>query len=146
MSTTHDTEYSRSGVHVAGPSNEPDGWLVFAGIALSMAGVMRFFDAIWAWTYKGAVSENLQNALFGHTLSTYGWLWMGVAIVLSVCGLGVLVRSQISRWVGMVAGAFAAISAIWWMPYYPVWSLVYVVMGLLVVYALAAHGGRRVTA
>jgi hypothetical protein len=29
-----------------------------------------------------------------------------------------------------------------WMPYYPVWSLVYIAIGVLVVYALVAHGGR----
>ncbi len=143
MSTTHETEYSRRDVYEGRPADEPGGWLVFAGIALMVAGIMRFFDAIWAWSYKGTVSENLQNGLFGHTLSTYGWLWMGVAIVLLVCGLGVLVQSEISRWVGIVAGAFAAVSAIWWMPYYPVWSLVYVAVGVLVVYALAAHGGRQ---
>ena len=30
-----------------------EGWLIFAGIVLMTAGVMRFFDAIWAWTYNG---------------------------------------------------------------------------------------------
>lgn len=122
--------------------DEPNGWLIFAGVALMVAGVMRLFDAIWAWRYKGAIPDNLQQALFGHTLSTYGWLWLGVAIVLFVCGLGVMVRSQISRWVGIFAGAFAAVSAIWWMPYYPVWSLTYVAIGVVVVYGLAAHGRR----
>jgi len=29
------------------------------------------------------------------------------------------------------------------MPYYPVWSLTYVLVGVLVIYGLAAHGGRR---
>ena len=32
-----------------------EGWLIFAGIILMMAGAMRFFDAIWAWSYNGAV-------------------------------------------------------------------------------------------
>ena len=52
-------------------------------------------------------------------------------------------RSQIGRWVGVVAGAILAISAIWWMPYYPIWSLTYVAVGVLVVFALAAHGERE---
>ena len=43
----------------------------------------------------------------------------------------------------MIAGALLAISAIWWMPYYPVWSLVYVMIGMFVVYGLAAYGGRN---
>jgi hypothetical protein len=29
------------------------------------------------------------------------------------------------RWAGILAAAIAAISAIWWMPYYPVWAFTY---------------------
>jgi hypothetical protein len=36
-----------------------------------------------------------------------------------------------------------AITAIWWMPFYPVWSFVYVVLGVMVVDALAAHGQKE---
>ena len=38
-----------------------------------------------------------------------------------------------------------AISAIWWMPFYPVWSLTYIGVGVLVIYGLSAYGGREVT-
>lgn len=122
--------------------NNGEGWLVFAGIILMVAGVMRFFDALWAFHYHGALPENLENALFGHSLSTYGWLWLGVSAVLFFSGFAVMLRSQVARWVGIVAGALGAISAIWWMPYYPVWSLVYIGIGVLVVYGLVAHGQR----
>ena len=44
-----------------------------------------------------------------------------------------------------LAGAIMAISAIWWMPFYPVWSLTYIFVGVLVIYGLAAYGGREVT-
>ena len=59
-----------------------EGWLVFAGILLTLAGVMRFFDAIWAFRYSGAVPDNLQNALLGHSLTTYGWVWLVISIIL----------------------------------------------------------------
>ncbi|HTT88875.1 MAG TPA: hypothetical protein VMF65_04915 [Acidimicrobiales bacterium] len=120
-----------------------EGWVVFAGIVLGIAGIMRFFDAIWAWSYHGALPSNLQAAIFGHSLNTYGWVWLGVAIVLVVTGLAVQTRSQVARWTGVVAGSIGAITAIWWMPYYPVWSFVYVVLGVMVVYALAAHGQKE---
>jgi hypothetical protein len=140
-----------TGVDTGRPTEKPSresagdgGWLLFAGFALITASIMRFFDGIWAFRYHGALPDNLENALFGHSLSTYGWVWMGVAAVLFVCGLAVMVRSQFARWIGIFAGALGAISAIWWMPYYPVWSLTYIAIGMLVVYALAAHGQREV--
>ena len=49
-------------------------------------------------------------------------------------------RSQLGRWVGIAAGALGAISAIWWMPYYPIWSLTYIALGVFVIYTLAADG------
>ena len=108
-----------------------------------LAGTMRFFDAIWAWTYSGTVPSNLQSALLGHSLTTYGWVWLFIAIILFVSGLAVMVRSQFARWIGIFAAAIGSISAIWWMPYYPVWSLTYIFMGILVIYGLAAHGQRE---
>jgi hypothetical protein len=34
------------------------------------------------------------------------------------------------------------ISSFWLMPYYPVWSFTYVMIGVLVIYGLAVYGGR----
>ena len=59
-----------------------------------------------------------------------------------LCGIAVLGRSQIGRWLGVAAGAIGAISAIWWMPYYPIWSLTYIALGIVVVFSLVAYGGR----
>ena len=121
------------------------GWLLFAGIVLGVAGVMRFFDALWAFRYHGEVPENLQNAIFGHSLRTYGWVDLIVAIVLIISAFGVLVRSQFSRWVGVVAGAVLAISAIWLMPFYPVWSLTFIGIGIFLIYGLVVYGGPELT-
>jgi hypothetical protein len=38
-----------------------------------------------------------------------------------------------------------AISAIWWMPYYPIWSLTYIAIGGLAIYALVAYGDKSDT-
>jgi hypothetical protein len=116
------------------------GWILFAAIVLGVAGVMRIFDAIWAFRYNGVVPENLQNALFGSSLSTYGWLWLVVGVILLFCALAVMRRSQIGRWVGVAAGAIGAVTAIWWMPYYPIWSMTYIALSILVIYALVAYG------
>ena len=125
---------------------EGEGWLFFAGTVLGIAGIMRIFDAIWAFRYHGAVPDNLQNAIFGHSLKTYGWVYIVVAAILLLSSFGVMARSQFSRWIGIFAGAVMAISAVWWMPYYPVWSLVYIFIGVLLIYGLAAHGSKETAA
>ena len=126
--------------------NDGKGWLVFAAVVLGVAGIMRIFDGIWAFRYKGALPDHLQNSLLGTNLKNYGWLWLIIGILLILCALGVMQRSQISRWIGVVAGAVIAVSAVWWMPYYPIWSLTYIAIGALVIYALVVYGGKADTA
>ena len=122
-----------------------EGWLTFAAVVLGVAGIMRIFDAIWAFRYHGVLPENFEAAIFGHSLKTYGWVYLVVAAVLIACAVMVLSGSQVARWVGVAAGAIIAISAIWWMPYYPVWSLTYIAIGALVIYALVVYGDKAET-
>ena len=80
------------------------GWIIFAAIVLGVAGIMRIFDAIWAFRYHGAVPQDLEDALFGTSLKTYGWVWLIVGIILILCALAVMGRSSSGRWVGIAAG------------------------------------------
>jgi hypothetical protein len=118
------------------------GWILFAAIVLGVAGVMRIFDAIWAFRYHGALPENLEGAIFGHSLKTYGWFWLVMAAIYILCAVAVMGGSQVGRWLGVLAAGLGAVSAMWWIPYYPIWSLAYVAIGGLVMYALIVYGGH----
>jgi len=130
-------------VEVYDGTEKGSGWLFFAGTILGLAGFMRILDAFWAFGYHGALPEGLKDSVLGSSLHTYGWTWLIVGAILLVSSFMVLVRSQFARWFGLIAAAVGGLSAMTWMPYYPVWSLTYVVMAVLVFYALAAHGGRE---
>jgi hypothetical protein len=53
--------------------------------------------------------------------------------------------SQLSRWVGVVAAAIGGLTAMAWMPFHPVWSLMYVAGAAVIIYSLIVHGGRQAT-
>ena len=124
------------------PAARGGGWLFFAGTILGLAGIMRILDGIWALRYNGAVPDNLQNAVLGHSLDTYGWVWIGVGVVLILVSFGIVARSQFSRWIGYLGAVVLGVSATFWLPYYPVWSLIYIAIAVMVFYALARYGGR----
>jgi hypothetical protein len=120
------------------------GWLTFSAVVLITAGIMRVIDAIWAFGYHGAIPYGLHGALLGHSLKTYGWIWLIIGVILIFAGATVLGPSgrtsgEVSRWIGIIAAALAAISAIFVMPYYPVWSLIYIAIAIMVIYGLSAH-------
>jgi hypothetical protein len=129
-------------VEMTSDTGEGSGWLLFAGTVLGLAGLMRILDSIWAFRYKGAVPDNLRDGVLGSSLKNYAWTWLIVGIVLLVASFFVLARSQVARWIGYFAAAIGALSAMTWMPYYPIWSLMYVGVFVLTFYALARYGGR----
>ena len=85
-----------------GYAEPPSGWLFFAGTILGIAGIMRIFDGIWAFRYDGALPDGLEGAVLGTSLSTYGWLWIIVGIILILASFAVLARSQFARWIGII--------------------------------------------
>ena len=118
------------------------GWIVFSGVVLGVAGIMRLFDAIWAFRYHGVLPENGRRPW----LKTYGWVYLVVAIVLMLSAIAVMNGSQVARWVGIGAGAIATVTSVFWSPFYPVWSLMYAALGILVIYGLVVYGGDSSTA
>jgi hypothetical protein len=120
------------------------GWVTFAAVVMIIAGVSRVFDAVWAFQYHRVLPEDLQGALFGTTLNVYGWIWLFVGAALILVGLGYLgigwlAETQAGRWAGVVAAGIGAITAMSWMAYYPVWTILYFAVAVLVIYALIVH-------
>ena len=134
--------------HLEGPDYvEPEaagaGWLFFAGTILGLSGIMRIIDALWTFNYHGQLPENLQGGVFGTELETYGWIWLFVGIVLLASSVCVVARIQVARWVGIAAAVVSALGATAWLPYFPIWSLTYITLAVLVIYALSRYGGHH---
>jgi hypothetical protein len=81
---------------------------------------MRILEGIWAFAYNGPVADNIHDAIFGHSLTTYAWIWELVGIVLIASGFLVVsnmpLAAQVGRWIGIVAAGIAAITAVSWLP------------------------------
>jgi len=118
------------------------GWLFCAGTILGLTGVARVFDALWAFRADDVVSDNLEGALLGTSVSNYGWLWLITGAVLIWASFAIFRASQFARWIGIFAAALLVVTSFWWIAYYPVWSLAYIAIGFLVIYALAIYGSR----
>ena len=92
----------------------------------------------WAFRYHGVLPENFEAAWFGLQPQDLRLdLSCGCYRPHPLSGFALIVGRQVGLWIGVVAGAILAISAIWWMPYYPIWSLAYIAVGVLVIYALS---------
>ena len=122
------------------------GWLAFAGALLVVSGAFKILDALWAFKYDDDLSAGVQTVLFEGDLTSWGWVWLIVGIILLVTGFAVISGAEWARWVGMIAAGLAAIAFLPWIYYQPFWTMLSVTLAILVIYALAAYGGGRIDA
>lgn len=116
------------------------GWLVFAASMLGIAGTFSVIDGIVALARSKFYTANAVYVF--SDLRTWGWITLIVGAVAIVAALGVLARSQLARWFGMVAAGLNAVSQFLFIQGYPFWSLMVFSLDVLVIYALAVYGGR----
>jgi hypothetical protein len=120
------------------------GWLTFAASMLGLVGILSVIDGIVALS-KARFYAAGATYVFSD-LRTWGWITLAIGALAIVAAMGVLSGSQFARWFGIIGGVLIAIEQFAFMQAYPFWSLTIFACSLLVIYALAAYGGKRVSA
>jgi hypothetical protein len=121
------------------PSIAAVGFIMFAGVILTITGIIWFFEGL------SAVLEDEffivgRNYSYDLDVSTWGWVHMVGGIILTLSGLFLFTGNVLARMVGVIVAALAIVANFFFIPYYPVWSLVIIAMGIGVIWALTAHG------
>ena len=56
--------------------------------------------------------------------------------------IGIWLRNQAARWLGIVGAGVSAVAQLLWLPSYPLAALAIFALDVIILYALLAHGGR----
>ena len=116
------------------------GWVMFAGVMLLVLGVLNVIEGIAAIGNSHFFVANTHY--IAANLNTWGWVVSILGVVEILVGIGVFVRNQLSRWVGVIVLALNAIAQLLMMPAYPFWSLCIFALDILAIYGLIAHGDK----
>jgi hypothetical protein len=120
---------------------EGEGWLVFAGIMVLIAGVL---NTIWGIAAIDEASFFIEDERFIISdLSTWGWIILIVGVLQLFAAFSIWSGGAYGQWIGIITASVSAVSALLALPGYPFWSLAIFGMDLLIIYGLAAYGGQR---
>ncbi len=122
-----------------------DGWVLFSGVVLILAGVMGILDGLWAIAQgdeQTLVQVNNHIVLWDDNLAVWGWIYLIGGIVVVLAGIGVLGRAEWATFVGILVAALWIIIRLPWIFAFPIVTLIGVVLAVLVIYGLAMYGGR----
>ena len=109
-----------------------EGWVVFAGVVLMLAGAFNVIDGLVALLNDDYFRDELLFADIG----TWGVVVLCVGILQVVAGLGVLARATWAILLGILFVFISALVQMAWFAHFPLWSGAILVLDLFLLYAL----------
>ncbi|HSJ43164.1 MAG TPA: hypothetical protein VK923_00590 [Euzebyales bacterium] len=107
--------------------------MILTGSLQALAGLIAIFgDDLYVAT---------ENYLFQFDTTTWGWIHLLIGLVVLLAGFGILFGQTWARAVGITLALISSIAFFLFLPYYPFWSLLIIALNVLIIWALAAHGG-----
>ena len=116
------------------------GWVLFAAIMLVMGGVLSIIWGIAAVSSSHFFVAGASYIVSG--LNTWGWIVMAFGVLEGLAALSIWRGGEFGRWFGIFAAGLAGLAAMLSIPAYPFWALTLVAIDVLVIYGLAAYGGK----
>lgn len=115
------------------------GWTTFAATMLMIVGVFQAIVGLAA-VLEDEVLVLAEEYVFKFDLTTWGWVHLGLALVLFLTGLGLLRAAMWARVIGVIVAGLSMIVNFAYLPWYPVWSIVMIIANIFVIWALTVHG------
>lgn len=118
------------------------GWLGYAAIMLGLAGTWNVIDGILAIS-RSKVYVGGAKYVFSD-LHSWGWIILVLGVLELCAAFALLGGSEVARWFGISAAALNSIGQLMFIQAAPFWALSMFAADMLVIYALAMYGGRKV--
>jgi hypothetical protein len=121
------------------PSPWAIGWITFAAIMMVIQGIWWILAGLVA-VFDDTFFVVTEEYVFQFDASTWGWIHLGVGVVLLAAGAALFTGAVWARVIGVIVATLAMVVAFAWLPWYPIWALLFIVVSGAVIWALTAHG------
>ena len=112
------------------------GTSIGAAILLITVGILSIFQGISA-VADDSVFVAGPDYVYKVDLTTWGWVHIGLGIVLMLCALGLAAGTAWGRGAAVGIAALSIIANFLWLPYNPWWALIVIALDIVVIWAVA---------
>ena len=133
----------QSGMGQSGSAMLARGGSVLAAAVLFLLGVFHFFSGIAAFARDNFYTV---GGNYPYTISNTAWGWWHVigGVALAITAFALLSRrSTWARWVAIVLVAYSVILNFFFLPYFPLWAIVMIPLGIFAIWALVRDGSEQ---
>jgi len=117
------------------------GWITFAAIMMIIAGSLNaLYGLIAVINDEWVVWGNRANLYLD--ISEWGWTHLVIGLVVLFAGIGLFSGRMIARIIAIIVAGLSLLANFFFIPAYPLWAIAIVVIDVLVIWALTAHGSE----
>lgn len=116
------------------------GLVFFAAVLLVVVGCFNVIYGIAAIANAHVFTANARYVFGG--LNSWGWITLILGALQLGAAAGVVAGKQLARWFGVAVLGLNAIDQMFFLPAYPLWSLLIISMDVVALYGLCAYGSR----
>ncbi|WP_344022891.1 DUF7144 family membrane protein [Pseudonocardia kongjuensis] len=120
------------------PAPWQSGLAVFAGIMMVIAGAFGAVQGLVA-LFSNEVYITAPGYVLALDLTTWGWVHLILGLLVGFAGAAVLTGQTWGRVVGITIAILSMLANFVFIPYYPVWSLLIIVLDVFVIAALCTY-------
>ncbi len=117
------------------------GFVLFASVMMLVIGCFNLIYGIAAIANSHVFAANAHYVI--GSLRSWGWITLILGALQVLAAGGILSTNQLARWFGVAVLALNAIDQMFFIPAYPVWSLLIIAMDIIALYGLCAYGSRE---
>ena len=121
--------------------NRGDGWVLFAGVMILIAGFLNCIYGIAALDDSSFFAEGNRFVIFDD-LNTWGWIHLIVGLLQLVAAFSIWNRHAYGRVIGVATATISAITILMFVNAAPFAAFSIFILDLLVIYGLVAYGGN----
>ena len=123
------------------PSGAAVGWTAFAAYMLILIGTFHAISGL-AGIIKNEfyVVAPVAGYAFKFDATAWGWIHLIGGIIVALAGFGLFRGAVWARTVGVIVAGLSAIVSFMWLPWYPIWGILIILVDVTVIWALTAHG------
>jgi hypothetical protein len=123
--------------------NDGAGWKLFAGIMILVAGTFNMFDGLVGISQTNYIQRYTGGQLpITNNVKTWSWVMLIIGVVMIIAAFLIFIGNMFGRIVGVIVAGVNLLAQLAYVNHNTFWSFTIVLIDLLVIYGLVAHGGR----
>lgn len=117
------------------------GWVYFAGALMFIRGFFEIFLGILALVKNDVYLVGPSNVVV-FNFTAWGWINIVLGVILLTAAGSVISGRWWGRIIGSVMASFSLLASLAFLPAYPIWSIIAIIIDSCILYALLVRGGE----